>query len=138
MNSIEACFTGRVTSDPESRLSQAGKPWLKFSAAVGEGETIQYCQVAVFGDQAAKLSGQINKGSKIYAEGRLKLDKWQKDGQERSGLSLAAWRCDLIAQIGQHKAPRGESKQSFPPIPDQRDQRAVGRDDPTFDDRLPF
>jgi len=36
MNSIEACFTGRVTSDPESRLSQAGKPWLKFSAAVGE------------------------------------------------------------------------------------------------------
>jgi len=130
MNSIEACFTGRVTSDPESRLSQAGKPWMKFNAAIGEGETVQYCNVAVFGDVAAKLSGQISKGSKIYAEGRLKLDKWQKDGQERSGLSLAAWRCDLIGQIGQNKSPRSEGKQSFPPVPEGRERRGVvGRDD---------
>jgi hypothetical protein len=39
VNAIEACFTARVASDPESRMSQAGKPWMKFNAAIGEGET---------------------------------------------------------------------------------------------------
>jgi single-stranded DNA-binding protein len=120
MNAIEACFTARVTSDPESRMSQAGKPWMKFNAAIGEGEATQYCNVAVFGDVAAKISGQIAKGSKIYAEGRLKLDRWQKDGQEKSGLSLSAWRCDLIAQIGKNKPPK-PGIESFPPVPQGRD-----------------
>jgi single-stranded DNA-binding protein len=121
VNAIEACFTARVTSDPESRMSQAGKPWMKFHAAFGEGETVQYCQVAVFGDQAAKLSGQISKGSKIYAEGRIKLDRWEKDGQEKSSLSLSAWRVEILAQIGKNKPPRSESKPSFASASEHRD-----------------
>jgi single-stranded DNA-binding protein len=129
MNVIEACFTARVTSDPESRMSQAGKAWMKFSAAIGEGETTQYCGVAVFGDVAAKISGHIAKGSKIYAEGRLKLDRWQKDGVEKSGLSLSAWRCDLMAQIGKNKPPKTEVEPNCP----RENRRAVGRHD--FDDR---
>jgi single-stranded DNA-binding protein len=135
MNAIEACFTARVTSDPESRMSQAGKPWMKFNAAIGEGETVQYCQVAVFGDVAAKISGQTAKGSKIYAEGRLKLDRWQKDGAEKSGLSLSAWRIEILAQIGKNK-PSKPGMESFPPVPEGRERRGiVGRDDFDRDSR---
>ncbi|MGA7324071.1 MAG: single-stranded DNA-binding protein [Rhodomicrobium sp.] len=140
MIGIEACFTARIVSDPENKISAAGNAWMRFNAAIGEGDDAQFCQVKIFGDVAAKLSGQIAKGSKVYCEGRLKLDKWQKDGQERSGLSLAAWRCDLIAQIGKNKPKRTDTSgtPSFAGSVYQREApKIVGLDD-FADDRLPF
>jgi single-strand DNA-binding protein len=136
MNNIEAAFVGKVTSEPESKIAASGNAYLRLNIAVGEGEALQYVNVAVFKDEAAKLSGKVIKGSRVYCEGRLKLDRWEKDGEKRSGLSLAAWRCDLLGQIGQNKPPRGESKQSFPPLPEGRERRGVvGRDDFDRDSR---
>jgi len=44
---IETAFIGRVGTEPERRTSQAGKPWLRFSAAVGSDDAVQWVQVAV-------------------------------------------------------------------------------------------
>lgn len=46
-------------------------------------------QVAAFGDEAAKLS-RLAKGDSVSAAGALKPTVYQKDGQERHGLSLTA------------------------------------------------
>ena len=139
MIGIEACFTARIVSDPENKISAAGNAWTRFNVAIGEGDDAQFCQVRIFGDVAAKLSGQIVKGSKVYCEGRLKLDKWEKDGQHRSGISLAAWRCDLIAQIGKNKPPRRTDTSGTPSFAGTVYQREapkiIGLDD--FDDPLP-
>jgi single-stranded DNA-binding protein len=78
MDALEACFTGKVITEPESKISAAGNAWMRFNVAIGEGEEVQYIQVKAFGDTAAKLRGQIAKGSKVYAEGKLRLDRWQK------------------------------------------------------------
>jgi len=134
MNGIEAAFTAKVVSEPENRISNAGNAWMRFSVTIGEGDDAQFCQVAVFGDQAAKLSGNIAKLSKVYCEGRLKLDRWEKDGEKRSGLSLAAWRCDLIGQIGANKPGRQSSE--CKPEHAREKPKVVGRDD--FGDRLSF
>jgi single-strand DNA-binding protein len=121
MNGIEAAFTAKVVSEPENRIAaSSGNPWMRFSVSIGEGDDAQFCNVAVFGDVAAKLSGHIAKLSKVYCEGRLKLDRWEKDGQQRSGLSLAAWRCDPIGQIGKNKPSREKSEE-----PEQRPGRQV-------------
>jgi single-stranded DNA-binding protein len=144
VNSIEAAFTAKVMSDPENKISAAGNPWMRFSVAIGEGESVQYAQVAVFGDQAAKIAGQITKGSKVYCEGKIRLDRWEKEGEKRAGLSLAAWRCDLIGQIGKSKPPR-ETMGSAPITassfagPTQRTKPGdQGRDNFEFNDEIPF
>ena len=36
--SIETAFISRVGTEPEMKTSAAGKPWLRFSAAVGKDE----------------------------------------------------------------------------------------------------
>jgi single-strand DNA-binding protein len=137
MNGIEACFTAKVMSDPENKISAAGNAWMRFSVAIGEGESVQYAQIAVFGDQAEKITGQIVKGSKVYCEGKIRLDRWEKDGEKRSGLSLAAWRCDLIGQIGKSKpsreGPDGPSS-SFAASSKRQRPAVQGRDE--FTDRL--
>lgn len=156
MNGIEACFTAKVVSEPENRISNAGNAWMRFSVMIGEGDDAQFCQVAVFGDVAAKLSGHIAKLSKVYCEGRLKLDRWEtKDGEKRSGLSLAAWRCDILGQIEMNKPARQKSVEPAPALkniaahqlaeaafkaePHSRERpKIVGRDDFDFGDRISF
>jgi single-strand DNA-binding protein len=106
MNAIECAFTGRIGQEPMLKESKTGKPWLSFSAAVSEDENTQWLQVAVFGPRAEELAGSLKRGDRIYAEGRLRLNSWQaKDGSQQFGLSVAAWRVEVLGQIGA-KRPR--------------------------------
>jgi single-strand DNA-binding protein len=106
MNTIETAFTGRIGQEPVLKESKSGKPWLSFSVAVGEDENTQWVSVAVFGSRAEELAGSLKKGDRIYAEGRLRLNSWQaKDGSQQCGLSVAAWRVEVLGQIGA-KRPR--------------------------------
>ena len=44
--------------------------------------------------KARALAG-LAKGAQVYVEGRLSLNAWTgKDGQQRTGLSVAAWEGD--------------------------------------------
>jgi single-stranded DNA-binding protein len=84
MNAIETAFIARVGTEPELKVSQAGKPWTSLSACVGDGDEAQWVKVVAFGDRVQQLAGHLNKGDRIYAEGRRKLDTWTgKDGKER-------------------------------------------------------
>jgi single-stranded DNA-binding protein len=83
---IETALIGRVGGEPQLRTSAAGKQWLSLSLAVDNGEEQpQWVQVAIFGDRALELAG-IEKGSKLYIEGRLTLRTWQQ--AERPALAL--------------------------------------------------
>jgi single-stranded DNA-binding protein len=121
MHGIETAFIARVGTDTiEVKTSQAGKPWASSSACVGDGEDDQWLRVADFRDRAQQLAGHLHKGDKIYAEGRLKLDTWTgKDGKERTGLNVAAWRVEQLGQIGKNKRanPKAppEGEQPAPP-----------------------
>ena len=56
----------------------------------------------MFGDKANSLA--MAKGDRCYVEGRLKLESWQgKDGQERQGLKVSAWRVERLGEIGKNK-----------------------------------
>lgn len=106
---IETAFTGRVSTVPERRESKAGKAWFRFSVAVGHDEAVQWVQVACFGSIADALSDRLSKGDRVYVEGTLKLNTWSdREGKDRSGLSVAAWRCELLGQIGRNR-PRKQS-----------------------------
>jgi single-stranded DNA-binding protein len=52
-------------------------------------------------------------GTRVYVEGSLRLDKWEKDGQPRSGLSVMSFHT-RIAEIGRNR-PRRERKPAEKP-----------------------
>ncbi|HRQ25792.1 single-stranded DNA-binding protein [Hyphomicrobium sp.] len=131
---IESAFIGRLGSDAELRTSAAGKPWMKFTVAVGSDDATQWVRIAVFGAKAESLAGTLLKGDRAYIEGTLKLETWtDREGNTRSGLSVAAWKIEKIGAIGRNK-PR---KQKAPP--EGNDPAPLsGGSSPPFEADIPF
>lgn len=92
-------ISGNITCDPEKR--KAGEtPVLFFGVAVNEyrkdTQYTNFFDVDVFGNQAKNLSNLLAKGDKVAIEGRLHYASWEKDGQKRSKVSIAADRVELF------------------------------------------
>jgi single-strand DNA-binding protein len=118
---IDAAFSGFLAAEPDSRTSQAGKPWVRLRVGVGQGDDIQWISVACFGKNA-DLAGALHKGDRVYAEGTIRLDKWTgADGVERSGLDVRAVRLVHTHLIGRAKPPPpADDRRSAPPIREVR------------------
>ena len=108
---IESAFTGRVGQPPTVRTSKAGKPWCTFSVAVGADDDTQWVNVSAFGETAEAIA-TLQKGARVYVEGRLKLNAWTThDGTERTGLQVAATLVQPLGQIGKRR-PAGSAPRS--------------------------
>lgn len=89
---------GRLTRDPELRVTPNGNNICKFSIAVsrkfkaGDGsmkEEVTFVEIDAFGRQAELIAKFFSKGKPIFVEGRLKLDQWESQaGEKRSKLSV--------------------------------------------------
>jgi single-stranded DNA-binding protein len=116
--SIECAMFGTLVTDAECKVSKNGKPYLRFRLAVGSGDDVQFVSVMLFGDNVDELS-DATKGTRVYAEGRLRLDKWTaQDSSERYGLSVMSFYA-RAAEIGGRKRqrdPRPEPGHLLPPI----------------------
>ncbi len=117
MKSIEAAFTGIIPRDAELRTARSGRQWLSFSVIVGEEPDEQWVSVAAFSGSIAELAPQLTKGTRVYAEGRLKLRSWESEGGTRFGLSVAASLVQPMALIGQRrpKKPRPKLTEKIDP-----------------------
>ncbi|SNB54343.1 single-strand DNA-binding protein [Rhodoplanes sp. JGI PP 4-B12] len=130
--SIDCAFYGFIAADAEQRTSQAGKPWVRLRVGVGKDDAVQWVQVAVFG-KAAEKAAELKKADRCYIEGTIKLDTWQgADGNERHGLSVAAFRCEPTHRIGRNKPDR-KPKNSAPARTSTTPSNGVA-----FDDEIPF
>jgi single-stranded DNA-binding protein len=100
---------------------------------VGRDEAVQWVQVAVFGNAATK-AGELKKMDRVYVEGTLKLDTWRgNDGQERHGLSVAAFKCERTHNIGKAKP-----KQASKPAAGPAEPANAAQTDVALDDSIPF
>lgn len=108
MDGLHVAFTGRLGRDAERKYLPNGTPMAKFSVAVSDrraaaaGEPVEWLSCALFGAECEDLVPQLLKGREVYVEGRLKLDRWQQDGRDRSGLSCYAW---TVQPLGSSHAP---------------------------------
>lgn len=92
MNINVVTFTGRLTSDAELKQSKAGNAFCNFRMAVNgveDNETL-FLNVVIFGKMAESLGPILTKGNLVGVSGKLKEDKYEKDGQERTALSVVA------------------------------------------------
>ena len=92
-------LVGRLTADPELRLTAAGKPVanLRLAATSFEGrnpdgssrEHTEYVALVVFGHQAEVAKRYLGRGRMVYADGRLKTRAWQDAaGQTRRSVEV--------------------------------------------------
>jgi single-stranded DNA-binding protein len=93
---LSALISGQLATDPKHGTSQTGTTWSSCVVRVPCGQNKEtgdaesaFVQVACFGSHAEALA-RLGKGDSISAQGQLKPTVYQKDGQERHGLSLTA------------------------------------------------
>ena len=130
--SIECAFFGTVARGGESKTSKAGKPYLRLNIRVGEGEAVQWVNVMAFDESAINTADKFVKGARVYVEGRLTLDQWEKDDEKRAGLSCLSWHCRL-SQIGRHKHKRKDAEREK-----GRPLQLAGDGGTELNDEIPF
>jgi single-stranded DNA-binding protein len=127
MDGIEAAFVGVVGKPPELRTAQSGKPWCYFSALVKRGDDATWVKISAFGKAAEMLCKTLEKGDKVYAEGRLSASLWQPDGREpRLSVELAAWKCERLGEIGRKKPKRERQRQNDGQVVSRADRYQQG------------
>jgi single-strand DNA-binding protein len=90
MNSVQVI--GRLTKDPELRMSNGGEPLCSMRIAVdrmGDHASVGYVDVAVFGRSGEACAAHLSRGWLVGASGRLRYREWTgPDGSSRSALSI--------------------------------------------------
>lgn len=92
MNYNKFIVGGRLTKDANLASTPAGTAVLEFSVASTEkykgGEETLFLDCAIFGERAEKLAQYMTKGKQVLLDGRLKLERWEKEGVKNSKHSL--------------------------------------------------
>lgn len=144
---------GRLTRDPELRVTQNGNNICKFGLATsrkfkaGDGEMKEettFVDVDAFGRPAELIAKFFTKGKPIFVEGRLRLDQWEgQNGEKRSKLSVVMEGFQFVGgsrdDDGQYSDSSGGYEQASPPV---RNNQAASKTnqaaDEGFDEDVPF
>ena len=96
LNSVN--MMGNLTRDPELKYTPSGKSVCSLSIAnnrvyTSKGEKVtevSYFDVEVWGPVGENCAKYLSKGSGIIVEGRLRQDRWEKDGKTQSRVRITA------------------------------------------------
>lgn len=97
------------------RYTPNGKAALAFAVVVVDvraaekGEEPMWIRCTAWEAAAEQLQPQLSKGSEVYCEGRLKLSKWESNGEQRVGLNCSCWKVEILGAIGKSTPPRADS-----------------------------
>lgn len=132
----KAILVGNLGKDPETRYTGDGKAVTSFSVATSESwkgrdgsqqEKTEWHNCVTFG-RLAEIAGEyLRKGSKVYIEGKIQTDSYEKDGQKRYSTKINVRELQMLDSRGTNQ-PAGQGQ----PIA----QAAGGQ--PVFDADIPF
>lgn len=111
MNINKIILMGRLTADPELRMSQSNVPNIRFTIAVnrrftrqGETPTADFFNCVAFRSQAEFVSKYFKKGSLIIVFGSVQIDTWtDRNGVEHRTPNIMV---DEV-QFGESKSSGG-------------------------------
>lgn len=147
---------GTLGRDPEIRYLPNGNAVCSMSLATDEGykdkntgqqvDRTEWHRVEAFARLAEVCGEYLKKGSKVYVEGKLRTDEYEKDGIKRYSTKIVAKEMTMLdsrqqnsnqggyAQSGNQQA---QSEQQQPQqAPQQQAQHSNAFDD--FSDDIPF
>ncbi len=111
MASLNKVFlVGNLTRDPELRYTPSGTAVADLSMAINRRYTTAsgekkeetcFVDVTLWARRAEVARQYLKKGSPLFVEGRLHLDRWENsDGQKRSKLKVVAQNFQFIGASG--------------------------------------
>ena len=122
---------GNLTRDPQSgTLPTSGTAVCEFGLAVNRTwkdadgnarEEVLFIDCTAFGKPAETLGKYLRKGRPVHVEGRLKLDRWEQDGQPRSKIRVI---------VEQFRFVDSAKSQADAGAPGNADRRAGDDDNP--------
>ena len=122
MSINRVCVSGNMTRDAELRQTAGGGAVLTFSVAVnerrknnktGEWEDYpNYVECALYGARATKLERYLVKGTKVSIEGKIRQDRWEKDGQKRSAIKVLVDEIEFMSRAEKPK-PEPEPEEDY-------------------------
>ena len=102
----KAIVVGNVGQDPEVRYMPNGNAVANISVATSESwkdkntgdqqERTEWHRVVFFNRLAEIVEQYVNKGSKLYVEGRLQTRSWEQDGVKRYTTEIVASEMQML------------------------------------------
>ena len=94
-NDLNSCnFIGRLGKDPETRFTAGGDAICNFSIGCGWAykttKGTEWVNISVFGKLAEVCQQYLKKGSQVYVSGKMKTDKYEKDGVTKYSVKINA------------------------------------------------
>jgi len=140
MSMNQIVLIGRLTKDPDVRMTQSQKSVASFTLAVdrdyvvaGEQRQTDFIECVAFGSTADFTGKYFAKGSMAAVIGRLQLRDWtDRDGNKRRAAEVVADR----VYFGESK--RQEGKPEYKPAGKPVDVSAFGFQELANDGELPF
>lgn len=129
MNKI--IIKGRITATPELKTSNRGKSLCNFSVAVNRRfnkDTTDFFNCVAFGKAAELLANYFQKGSMILLSGELHIDKYEKNGEKKTAVSIAVDEVEFCNNKSENSSASNNQ-------PTQPNFEAVDSED---DEYLPF
>lgn len=154
LNKIQ--IIGNLGAKPEVTYLSSGRPIAKFSVAVTEkytnkaGEQVQnteWFRVEMWGKQAEIVEKYLDKGSRVYIEGKQKTDEYtDKDNVKRRTVKLVGFRLIMLSgrpeksteNISDQPQQTGQSTETIPETVKESEDYLNKLDNGEIDDNLPF
>lgn len=114
MNNLNTvALVGRVVEDVKLQFSSRDNPYIFFSLAVNQNvkkadhyeDEASFIDCQLYGRSAEALEKYLKKGKLVSLDGRLKQNRWEKDGQKFSRLVVVVRELQLLG--GGERAENG-------------------------------
>ncbi len=131
-------LVGRLTKDADLTYANNGTALCKFSLAVnGYKKDVSFFDVTLFGKTAENLHKYLLKGTQILVSGSIKQDRWEKDGQKQSKVSVIGNSIQLLGSKLSGETPRNAYNQSSAKNDINGPEEFIDDSEAFFDD-IPF
>jgi single-strand DNA-binding protein len=143
MSTLNRVFLmGNLTRDPEVRYTPSGTAVGDLGLAINEtyknkdGEAVEttvFIDVEVWARQAETCMEYLHKGSPVFVEGRLKLDQWtNQQNEKRSKLRVRADRVQFLGAARRGAVEAADTPKSSPPQPADMETPVADEDNIPF------
>ena len=119
----KAMIIGNLGRDPEVRYLPSGQAVANLNVATNDryqgkdGEwkdRTEWHRIVFFGKQAEIAGQYLNKGSRIYVEGRIQTREWEQDGQKRYSTEIVGRNMIMLGGKGESAADVDYSNSQAP------------------------
>ena len=136
-------LVGNLGQKPEIRYTKDSKPIASFSIATSESwkdkttgdmvEKTEWHNVTFFGRIAEVAEKYLDKGSKVFVEGKLQTDKWEdENGNKRSATKIIGNNMQMLDSRGSNNSS------SFDESSSAQNEAPVSQEGSFSEEDIPF